>query len=60
MSSHSDGQIEATAREALLRTCLSLDAGVGSTVGLVLGLFRVLLATLLLVVSSLHLLELSG
>jgi len=56
----SDSQVEATAGEALLRTSLSLNAGISSAGGLVLGLFGVLLAALLLVVSSLHLLQFTG
>ena len=56
----SDCKVESATSEALLRTGLSLDASVALTVGLLLGLLVVLLSALLLVVASLHLLELAG
>ena len=55
--SYSDSKVEATTSETLLGTCLGLDASVTLSVGLLLSFLVVLLATLLLVVSSLHLLE---
>lgn len=54
---YSDSKVEATTSEALLGTCLGLDASVTLSVGLLLSFLVVLLATLLLVVSSLHLLQ---
>lgn len=56
----SDCKVESATSEALLGTGLRLDARVALTVGLLLGLPVVLLSALLLVVATLHLLQLAG